>query len=212
MHRLAQLLVVIAAMVIAAWSLHVGSMAVDLALDYPRRLAGESPEYPARGTLAYYWNCVRAVAGNLTLFLPWFAPLWGTTMLAVVRCFKSSSNGRRTSSRIGLIAVLLVLVLYAAAWAAHGMSLMRAPSFLLPAIPAVILLFLPRWWPHALFMISAWEAYLLIGRENFTAWSFGSLHDAAWVAFVVSVFYVHASLAFQHWRASSRNPALIPEI
>ena len=37
------------------WLSHV---MVSLALDYPIRRAGESAEYPARGTPAFYWNCI----------------------------------------------------------------------------------------------------------------------------------------------------------
>ena len=54
---------------------------VSLALDYPIRRAGQSTEYPAWGTSAFYWNCIYQsilmLGATILLWgLPTFLAFW----------------------------------------------------------------------------------------------------------------------------------------
>jgi len=87
-----------------------------LALDYPLRRAGESEEYPALGTVAFYMGCVSALLSvSVTMLILFSVPL----VLVFLMLIKSF----RLKSRFLLfLATSIVLLLPVAT---HGVVLVR---------------------------------------------------------------------------------------
>lgn len=87
-----------------------------LALDYPLRRAGESDEYPALGTGAFYIGCASALLStSVTMLIVFSVPL----ALVILMLVKSFGLKSRFLLYLATTMVLLVPV------AAHGVALIR---------------------------------------------------------------------------------------
>lgn len=98
----------------------------SLALDYPLRRAGESAEYPAFGTLAFYVGCLRGLARIFAIAsYMWLLPM-GLALFLMFRGFALHSLRSRLLSSL---AILTLPIICYAAWDIHRhMQWAREPA------------------------------------------------------------------------------------
>ncbi len=133
----------------------------ELALDYPTRLAGQMPQYPAEGTFAFYLGCTVAL---LSSFMVTIFP-FGVGFLASVFCLRRlcglGVDHMRVSPWLGVTVATLSLL------PAIRFLTDSSPSFgrffAEAAWPSLLVLPCRILWPHGLIILSAWGGCVLCG-------------------------------------------------
>jgi hypothetical protein len=107
MTRVAKVAATLLALVlIGAWVWY-SDFGAEASLDYPLRRAGESAEYPARGTFVFYWKCLSEIATVFAFLLTFGAvPL----LIALSALFYGCSI-RSWATRSAIILIVLLMPL-----------------------------------------------------------------------------------------------------
>lgn len=195
MTSIAKWLGVLIALAIIGGGLWLMSVFVELSLDYPTRLAGQSQLYPdPPGTWGYYKSCASAIMFSLWGFIYPF----GIAMLAATYCLwdlvGGSLNCYRVSRLWGLVIGLLSANTLLATIFWNPSSLIRWESSIWSAWPAIAIIFNPKLWPYALIIMSCWIGCLL------TAMSIYSPSGSAWSTPGVALTALNVITLYRHGR------------
>lgn len=130
-----------------------------LDLDYPIRLAGLHPHYPAAGTLAYYRVCIRAVLEGWAMIIPFSTGIMASTH-ALLELLGRNCRHYSVPRWLGLsIAIVCAASL---ACRQYGSDFDPEIFALQAAWPAVIIILCPPLWRHALLILAFWAGVAMV--------------------------------------------------